>query len=274
MEVEDEKPKAASFTEFCFTKQEKEETGPEHVIKALKSAKAVEYQFSLEKAPTTGKLHFQGYFVLKSPIKFATALKRLPGYHLEAMKGTIEENRDYTSKEETHVAGPWNSGFAVWRDLVTGLEDVEWHPWQLEVKDLVKSKPDLRTYYWYQGPVNIGKSSMVRWLLDNTNSLIIDGSSKKSDVVNTLRNRLEPAKGEGKPIDAVVICFKAGETTGFDWSILEMLKDMYAVNTKYECLPLRWAPVHVIAFANEAPTIIGDPKRWVVKQVGYDDSAT
>lgn len=278
MDVEDVEAGAApkgAFADYVFTWHGSKavQGGESHVIKTLSLLAFSEYQFSLEKAPSTGNLHWQGYVCFKRKCTIKRLAKLMPGIHWEVMAGTVAENREYTAKEETHVDGPWNSGFKVWRDLVTGLEGVEWHPWQTKVKELVATPPDMRSFHWFHGPVDIGKSSMVRWLIDNTQSLIIDGSSKKTDVVNTLRNRLSPSTGEGTPIDAVVISFKAGETVGFDYSILEMLKDMYAVNVKYECLPLRWAPVHVIVFANETPTIVGDPKRWKIEGVGFESPA-
>lgn len=68
--------------------------------------------YQLEKAPETGKLHYQGYIESKN-MKFTTA-KKLPGFnnetHLEARRGTREQAREYCMKSDTRVDGPWEFG--------------------------------------------------------------------------------------------------------------------------------------------------------------------
>lgn len=68
--------------------------------------------WQIEAAPTTGKLHAQGYLELVNPMSFSAIKKRLgdPQAHLEARKGTPQEAADYCSKEETRVEGPFEYG--------------------------------------------------------------------------------------------------------------------------------------------------------------------
>jgi len=67
--------------------------------------------FQIERAPTTQKLHMQGF------IQFTTAramgfAKKLIGNnpHLELMKGTVEEAVAYCRKDESRVCGPYLIG--------------------------------------------------------------------------------------------------------------------------------------------------------------------
>jgi hypothetical protein len=66
----------------------------------------------LEKSPTTEREHFQGYCVFESPIRLRQAQHILssPTLHLEVRRGTHAQARDYCSKVETRVAGPFEFG--------------------------------------------------------------------------------------------------------------------------------------------------------------------
>jgi hypothetical protein len=66
--------------------------------------------YQLEKAPTTGKAHLQGYVHYKNPRSFAAVKKLCPSAHLEIAKGSAQDNRKYCSKAESQLLGPWESG--------------------------------------------------------------------------------------------------------------------------------------------------------------------
>lgn len=66
----------------------------------------------LESAPTTGQIHLQGYFSFNKP-KSLGQLKNLPGFagaHFENARGSEQSNRDYCTKAESRLAGPWEKG--------------------------------------------------------------------------------------------------------------------------------------------------------------------
>lgn len=70
----------------------------------LKSLKGLKYLFAQrEKAPTTGKEHWQGYLIFNSPKRLATMFKQAKGAHIEQMKGTPASNDLYCSKAETAI---------------------------------------------------------------------------------------------------------------------------------------------------------------------------
>lgn len=67
--------------------------------------------YQKESTPSTGRLHFQGYILLKSPrtLKFVREiLKSDP--HLEKRLGSHEQAKAYCTKEESRVEGPWEQG--------------------------------------------------------------------------------------------------------------------------------------------------------------------
>jgi len=71
----------------------------------------VYFLVSVEKAPTSGKIHLQGFVCLSKRTTLPT-MKRLfsDKAHWEVMRGTVGENYTYCTKEQTHLAGPWDFG--------------------------------------------------------------------------------------------------------------------------------------------------------------------
>lgn len=67
---------------------------------ALSKDESVRYAvFGKEVAPTTGTPHLQGYLSFKSQKRFNAVQKLLPaGAHIEAAKGTPQQNREYCTK--------------------------------------------------------------------------------------------------------------------------------------------------------------------------------
>lgn len=65
----------------------------------------------VERAPSTDRLHIQGYIEFKTRCSMSQAKIQLhePSIHLERARGSAEENIDYCSKPQA-VAGPWKFG--------------------------------------------------------------------------------------------------------------------------------------------------------------------
>lgn len=53
-----------------------------------------------EVCPDTGLLHYQAYIVAYNPIRLASLVKYFgEGHHFEVMRGSLQQNEDYCSKE-------------------------------------------------------------------------------------------------------------------------------------------------------------------------------
>lgn len=78
----------------------------------LKFGAEIKYAiWQLEKGEA-GTLHFQGYLVLEKPARLS-GVRKIPGLeraHFEIRRGTHIAARDYASKEDTRIAGPWTHG--------------------------------------------------------------------------------------------------------------------------------------------------------------------
>lgn len=95
------------------------------------------FAFQLESAPTTGYLHFQGYFELTNKKRFVTIQNNIRKFEfLEPIKGKPHQAWAYATKLETRVLGPWTWGevtvegqrtdIADFRDAISsGLDDLQ-----------------------------------------------------------------------------------------------------------------------------------------------------
>lgn len=106
---------------WCFTLQADEKKG-QHL--SWPGAKALPLDWvdsgagnivylcaQVERAPSTGKLHLQGFLSLKTKTYLSSLKNKYSSTaHWEIARGTPEENKAYCSKSETRVAGPWEFG--------------------------------------------------------------------------------------------------------------------------------------------------------------------
>jgi len=89
------------FRRYCYTlhvdsREDWTPTLPDHVVYHIAQ---------LESAPTTGALHWQGYVELDRPARF-TQVKNwlnMGAAHVEASRGTVEQNIAYCSKQESRA---------------------------------------------------------------------------------------------------------------------------------------------------------------------------
>lgn len=66
---------------------------------------------SLERAPTTGRLHLQGAVYYHNAVTLSHVQSDFGvNGHYEVMRGTPKESEDYCSKDATHIKGPWVHG--------------------------------------------------------------------------------------------------------------------------------------------------------------------
>lgn len=63
----------------------------------------------VEKAPTTGKLHWQLIAYSRNTISWSAVQKKYPGHHLESVR-YVQDANDYVWKDDTRVAGPFEWG--------------------------------------------------------------------------------------------------------------------------------------------------------------------
>lgn len=100
-----------SARRWCFTKflEEEDQQGLDGWIQNIRQDPRVRgVAGQMEKCPTTGRLHLQGYVELTGPQRLA-GMKKLFGQevHLEAAKGTRGQNVKYVNKELVNYCLPF-----------------------------------------------------------------------------------------------------------------------------------------------------------------------
>lgn len=96
-----------------FEEEGKDNTGLNQQLLENHTNGSIKYAiYQIERCPTTQRRHYQGYIELSKPNKFP-AIKRILGRndaHLDKRNGSREQARDYCSKLDTRVEGPFEYG--------------------------------------------------------------------------------------------------------------------------------------------------------------------
>lgn len=100
---------------YCFTANVPDGEDPDILDENTKIDGASYQVWQYERAPTTGQIHIQGYVYFANP-RYLQAVKTLIydwcgiQAHLEVAMGTPEQNKEYCSKDESRLAGPYEVG--------------------------------------------------------------------------------------------------------------------------------------------------------------------
>lgn len=79
----------------------------------------------LERGNERNRLHLQGYVQCSRPQRFSCLHRLLdPRLALDEQRGSVDENVSYCTKEDTRVAGPWQSGTATGQGKRSDLESL------------------------------------------------------------------------------------------------------------------------------------------------------
>jgi len=90
-------PQPTRKTFYCFTVFDLNEDAEKEFNRQLGTL-CLKYLYGKEKCPSTGRIHFQGFMHLKKAMRI-TELKLIGKPHLEACKGSEEQNVRYCSKD-------------------------------------------------------------------------------------------------------------------------------------------------------------------------------
>lgn len=226
--------------------------------------------WQLEKAGTTGTVHFQMYFELRKPQRFSFIKKLLKTdkLHCEAKKGTRDEARDYCRKEDTRLAGPFEYG--EWKDAGQGRRsDLE------SVVNSAKEGKDLLQTYEELGvaAIRFNKQFNVARLMFAANvprikPVVIvhwgeSGTGKTHDATSGLEHRDYFIKSPGKwwdgyegqsvvIMDDIPIHSNRAEAEATHAYFLRLL-DQYKMNVEVKGGSIPFNPRKIILTSNHHP---------------------
>ncbi len=222
--------------------------------------------FQEEKCPETDRTHLQGYAQFKTPVRFA-AFKRWLGdesAHVEQAKGSAQQNRDYCTKEDTRVDGPFEVGEfcagAGQRTDLEGLKEaldsgankralwesqfptmVRYHravdAYRLAKASNIARDPPEVTVYW--GPTGTGKTRRVHHETGG-NHFTVDIPDRGGSCW------FDGYDGQ----EAVLIDDYGGE---YNIHFLKRLLDRYNMNVQVKGGYTAWSPKHIYITSNMDP---------------------
>lgn len=225
---------------WCFTvwPNDDEEPTPSQLSQHLRGyCKA--WCFQMEKCPTTGKIHYQGWMSLKHKEYFGTVQSFLPKSHIEPMRD-IWKSKKYCTKEETKIGGPWDENSV----FITTIDKNRFYAWQKTCYQiLTEKKPNDRTIHWiYDSKGNKGKTAFCKYMIVHHGAYVF-GNAGSKDIAYAI------------PEVPKIILFNLSRSseTRFNYNALEAIKDGVIFSAKYESMTKVFNPPHVMVFANWEP---------------------
>lgn len=210
----------------------------------------------------SGTPHIQGYVEFKNPRAFTAIKKIMPTAHIESSKGTRKDNFFYCAKDGDYETNIKN--IIIPRKIINPLEGKVLKPFQQDIIDIIKQKPDDRTIYWYwETTGNVGKSSLCKHLCLTENCLILNG--KQNDMFNAILQWKE-TKGDFPYI--IIIDIPRSTIDYVSWGAIEKIKDGLFYSGKYEGGMVVMNSPHIICMANSRPNeskLSAD--RWVIENI-------
>lgn len=141
------------------------------------------------------------------------------------------------------------------------LEGEQLYDWELNIIEILKTKPDPRLIYWYwDGQGGTGKSTFCKHLLLNFDNILALEDASKKDILYAVTSNIQ----------TVILDFNK-DTEEIPYNAIETLKKGWGFSGKYESKMKMWNTPHIICFANKPPdldkmmpgrfkvTYIGDP---------------
>lgn len=209
-----------------------------------------------EKCPTTGRLHLQCQFCFKTKQRF-TELRRYSKDFSWRKTRSIVASSSYCEKQRTRCGRQWIHGLT---GIPEEIETDQPYGWQLEIMDLIKTKPDKRTIHWYWEPNgNVGKSSLCKHLVVHHKALILSG--KSNDMFHML-SKFPDKRG--------LIIYDVPRTAFeyINYTAIESIKNGLICSGKYERAQIVFNSPHLIVFANSPPnTAALSQDRWHIVEI-------
>jgi len=229
----------------------------EENINQLMNDSSIEQLSMQEEVGESGTPHLQGYLKFKTKRRPLSLFKDLKA-HWEKCK-RIAEAITYTQKTDTRSGRQFVKGLRIIRPLKC-LKYEQLYDWQREIVELTETEPDNRTINWYwEGPGNVGKSEVVRYLVIHKGALLVSG--KSADIKYQIANCKQPP-------DLIIYDIPRTAQNYINWTGLEEIKNGIFCSSKYESKMVVMNSPHIICFANFEPNEdVMSQDRWKVVEI-------
>lgn len=203
--------------------------------------------------------HLQGYVEFEKKVRPAGYLGIPKEIHWKKMRGSMEENEEYCTKEEhldVHTVENWQQIDLVKYGNIKPRRQMKFpemnKKWEMSILEEIAKDPDDRTIWWYwstQG--NLGKTTFCKYLTVNHDAIPLSG--KGADVRNAVCTYL---KDRGQVPELCVFPIpRSFDSTYLSYEAIENIKDMYFYSGKYEGGVVCGPSPHLFVFANFEPDV-------------------
>jgi hypothetical protein len=199
-----------------------------------------------EISPTTGRQHIQGSIWCKTKHR-DTEFKSLKGGHFETLKD-VDDVSNYCNKDETHdgvYRVCWGFPDPKYIEEISSLYD-----WEVAIVQLLTTKPDKRSIYWYWEPDGCkGKTTWQKYIFTHYEDVVVL-SGKNADMKNGIVNYYNTNSRLPK---IVLINIPRSSKEYVSYTGLEEIKDMFFFSGKYEGGMVCGESPHLLVFSNDEP---------------------
>ena len=199
-----------------------------------------------------GTKHLQCCIKYKSQRTFNSMKNKYPTAHIEICKNW-DASVIYCKKEGSFYTNivPVKTMLTIQENYMREtFDDVKWYPWQQNILDILKTKPNRRTIHWFwESEGNKGKSFLSEFLFLSEKALIING--KTNDIFNAVKTYIDV----NKEYPSIIIGDIPRDNREYiTYGTLEKLKDGVFNSGKYEGGQIWLPPLHLICLANFEPS--------------------
>lgn len=285
-----------SAKNWCFTINNYDDRIVEHLQelgRGIDVESEITYIVFQQERGTEGTDHIQGYvqFSRKRRMIAAKEILGVEWMHLEIARGNAQQNKDYCTKEETRVSGPFEYGVMTGRGQRSDLRAIVEFSKDNELTEdvLFENFPDVIAKYPRfverlqhrrgRGTVLVPalvpqpgwQTILARDLSDEPDHRKIIwlsdpiGGTGKSTFVRRfgVRDRINKYIITGGKHADIYYAYKYEKYVFFDlararvdsvpYEVMENFKNGYFLSTKYEVRPVTFNTPHVVVFANFEP---------------------
>lgn len=238
-----------------------------NIKKFLNLMKCKKFVFQVEKCPSTERLHIQGRVLFENRTRLSTLIKRSSseGFNIHwSVTSNGCREFSYVMKDESRFKGPYFDNQLSTRDT----EGLTFYPWQ---EDLIKwtNTPEDRKIDLIYDPIgNIGKTTIVKYLIIHHNAMIIPAFIDNSKIMQYCCNCYSNIQGNTFVIDMPRAMYK--EKIGKFCISIENIKSGILYDKKYNSKQLIINPPKVYVFTTTLPDLnLLTIDRWNI--IGIND---
>lgn len=196
-----------------------------------------------EETGDKGTPHLQGYIKFRNKKRPKSVFKN-QNFHWQKCRN-ITASKWYCIKDKTRTGKIFSRNFEAPYNL-----DITLYTWQKEILNILDSKPDDRSIYWYYEEKGCsGKTTFCKYIVINYQRVMVL-SGKINDMLNGIIQYKETNKFLPK---IILIDIPRSENQYVSYSGIEKIKDMLFYCGKYKGGMICGPNPHVIIFSNSKP---------------------